>query len=84
MQREKGNPRDLRVQREMGPTHRTQIFLNLQLLTKPLVQPQEQKSVVREGYELMSLDLQQQERGVWGMLMPPDHYSSTFLGKSLL
>lgn len=40
-----------------GQVHWMQVLLNLQLPTKLPVQPQEQKSVVREGHELISLNL---------------------------
>ena len=52
-ERESKGPQD---PEEDGLRHLIQIFLNLQLPTKLPVQPQEQKSVVREGYELTSLD----------------------------
>lgn len=65
----------------MGRIHLIQIFLNLQLPTKLPVQPQKQKSAVRGGYELMSLDLTLQGRGAAGVLTPPSHHSSSLLGE---
>lgn len=43
----------------------------------------EREVCVRGGYELLSLDILQERRMV-GVLIPPNHYSFTLLGKSFL